>query len=155
VIYAFNEGTQLNLSLGLLSAEITEFTVAGKSYAGYQLPYAPLATISAGAQHSWHLPSGSSVMLRADSHYENGYWGVFSHTSGLRQTAFTKTDMTLTYYSAGGLWDVGLWGRNLENKGTFAAAAETGYPEPFAADGYLEQPRTFGARFHVHWAAKQ
>jgi iron complex outermembrane receptor protein len=151
-IYAFNQGTQVNVSVGLLSAKIRQFSVNGNSYAGYQLPYAPQATVSAGAQQNWSLPGGASLTGRVDTHFENGYWGVFSHTSGLHQDPFTKTDVSLTYYAANGRWDVGLWGRNLEDTGTFAAAAESGYPAPFQADGYLEQPRTFGVRFHANWA---
>jgi iron complex outermembrane recepter protein len=150
-IVGFDEGTQLNASVGLLSAKITQFTVNGISYSGYELPDASQATVSVGAQQSWHLPTGS-VKFRVDTHYEDGFWGTFDHArSGVpRQPAFTKTDISVIYYSAGGGWDVGIWGRNLENSSVYGAIAGTGFPPPFAASGYQEPPRTFGVRVHVN-----
>lgn len=150
--YKFGGGsTQVGGSVGLLSAKITKFN-PGIDYSGYELPYAPEATVSLNAQHSWNLPNEASVVLSVHTRYEDGYWGVFSHTSGLWQPAFTKTDANLTYFSADGRWDVGLWGKNLENTATFAAAGETGLPPPTpAAMAYLNPPRTFGVRFHVHF----
>lgn len=152
-IYAFRDDTQVNINVGLNSAKITNFTVNGSSYAGYQLPFAPQVTISAGAQHSWLLANGSLLSLRVHTNFQNGYWGLFDHSAGLHQAPFTKTAASLTYSSADGHWDVGLWGRNLENTATFGAAGATGYPYPFAASGFIEAPRTFGVRFGLHFGS--
>jgi iron complex outermembrane receptor protein len=149
LIYALGRNTSLDLGVGLLDAEIRKLAANGVNYKGYQLPYAPSTTISVGLQHSFDLASGASFLFRVDSHYESHYWGVFSHTSGLRQSAFTKTDITATYTEPQGRWDLSLWGRNLEKRATIAAAAETGYPEPFSGTAYLESPRTYGVRLHV------
>lgn len=151
VIYLIDSASQVNLGLGLLKAQITEFNPGNVNFAGYEEPFAPEASISAGAQHRWDLPSGASLLLRVDTHYEDGYWGIFSHTSGLHQDWFTMTDLSLRYFSQSGKWDVALWGKNLENTAMLEANGETGLPYPNAGAAFINPPRTFGIRFHANF----
>lgn len=146
---ALRRHTRMTVSLGLLSARINQLVTNGTNYAGFQLPYAPSVTNSAGLAHTLRLPRKASLVFRVDSHAESHYWAIFSHTSGLRQGAFTKTDASVTYNASSGRWDVSVWGRNMENQATIAAASETGYPPPFAGAAFLEAPRTIGARLHL------
>ena len=70
-----------------------------------------------------------------------------SHFASLRQESFTKTDINLTYSTAGDQLEFGLWVRNLENRNVHAAAAEVGSANPNITGAvFLEAPRTYGGR---------
>lgn len=151
-IYAVGPGTQINVGVGLLSAQIRQFSVNEISYAGYALPFAPQLTVSAGLQQNWTIPNGSSVTARVNTNFENGYWGIYDHSAGLHQGAYTMTDVSFTYYSASDHWDIGLWARNLENSAPFGVDGATGFPAPYGAGAYISSPpRTFGVRIHAKW----
>ena len=118
-------------------------TPTGENYDGLAGPYAADWTISGGFHHDFQLSSGY-VQAGADARYESRYWADFIHNPGTQQNPYAKVNAQLTYYSESGHWNVGLWGRNLSNKVTIAAAAATGLPGP--ATAFLAEPRTFGAR---------
>jgi len=100
------------------------------------------------------LRTGASIEASVSSRYESGFWGDFSHSSGLYQDGYTKTDMALTFHPSGRNWSLGLWARNLENQDVQSAAA-TGNPftDPGPGAPFLESPRTFGLRFTMDLTA--
>jgi iron complex outermembrane recepter protein len=143
--YQLTNLDRLTLGLGLLHGEIRSFTTdTGVSYAGYLLPNAPQYTVNLGLDHKWPIDGGANVTLRVDSLISHGFYALYSHDPYTYQNAYTKTGAALTYYSASGKWDVGLWGRNLENVATLAAAGAGGLPGPSAS--YIDPPRTYGVK---------
>ncbi len=143
---------RLNLSVGYLRARFDEFVVPPtinigtpvRDFAGYQLQYAPEWTVSLGYQHDFPVGDGY-VRARADTRYEDAFWGTFTHARGTRQPAYFKSDASVTYYAGGERWSAGLWIRNIENEAVLAATT-TGQFGPYA-NAFLEPPRTYGARF--------
>jgi iron complex outermembrane receptor protein len=142
---------RLNLSVGYLRARFDEFVVPPtidigtpvRDFAGYQLQYAPEWTVSLGYQHDFPVGEGY-VRARADTRYEDPFWGTFTHARGTRQPAYFKSDASVTYYAADERWSAGLWIRNLENEAV-QAATTTGQFGPYG-NTFLEPPRTYGAR---------
>ena len=140
--------TSIEFSVGYLHARYDDFVVDSLVvYNGNQLQNAPEWTLNLGVVHAWPLASGAEVQGRLHSRYESSFWGDFSHSSGIYQAAYTKTDAALTYLSPGRQWSVGLWVKNLEDQDVQAAAA-TGNPltDPGPGAPFIEAPRTYGIR---------
>ena len=142
---------QINLGVGLLHARIVEFSNNGTNYSGSQLMYSPQVTMNLGLQHTQRLSSGGSVVANVASHYENGFYTGDSLDHAVNPTlfqhAFTTTNASLMYHAAGDSWSVGIWAKNLENKGVLGAAAPVA---PGVAASFYEPPRTYGVRFEMH-----
>jgi len=141
--------TRFRFSVGYLHARYDDFLEDSLDiFNGTQLQNAPDWTVIFGITHDWQLASGAYVRADLNSRYESGYWGDFSHSSGLYQKSYTKTDVSLTYHSRTDNWSVGLWVRNLEDQDVQSAAAP-GNPvtDPGPGAPFLEAPRTYGVRF--------
>src|SRR6202012_879761 len=101
------------------------------------------ATLNMSYNHDWHLANQATITGLVQSSYNSGEWTNFNHTPGNYQPSYTKTNVDLTYYSPGKAWNVGLYGKNLENSWVLGAVGPG-----FA---YLEEPRTFGVRVGVNF----
>jgi len=155
LVPASMENTKFTLSLGYLHARYDDFIEDSlDAFNGGQLQNAPDWTATLGIVHDWPLRSGANVQADLSSRFESGFWGDFSHSSGLYQDSYTKTDLALTYQSGSGNWTLGLWAKNLENQDVQSAAA-TGNPitDPGPGAPFLEAPRTYGLRFTVNWGS--
>jgi len=138
---------QLNLNIGYSHARNVDVVdPTGKSFDGLQPAYAPDTTAQFGYTHN--IPLGAAA-LRAhiDWRYESSWYADYVHNKGTEQTASNKGDASLTYDAT--TWTAGLWIKNITNKAVIAATAAAGVPGP--ATAYLEDPRTFGARFSVKY----
>jgi len=141
--------TRVSVSAGYLHARYEDFLkdeldVFNKT----QMQNAPDWTATAGIVHDWGLASGAYIRADISSRFESGYWGDFSHSAGLYQQQYTKTDVALTYHAANENWSIGLWVKNLEDQDAQSAAAP-GNPlaDPGPGAPFLEPPRTFGLRY--------
>ena len=140
--------TRLLLSLGYLHARYDDFLIDSlDAFNGNQLQNAPDWTATLGVVHDWSLETGAMLNIDISARFESGFWGDFSHSPGLYQEAYTKTDIALTYRTPGKAWSFGVWAKNLENQAVQAAAA-TGNPvtDPGPGAPFLEAPRTYGLR---------
>jgi iron complex outermembrane receptor protein len=153
VLAQLTEVDRINLSVGYLRAEYVDFIVPPginigqpeRDFGGYQLQYAPEWTVSAGYQHDFRVASGF-LRARAETRFEDMFWGTFNHARGTQQPSYFKTDASLTYV-ANDRWTLGAWIRNIENEPVLAATT-TGQFGPYG-DAFLEPPRTYGVRFSI------
>jgi iron complex outermembrane recepter protein len=148
-VYKLTSHDSINFGVNFMSAHFTELNVGGEDLDGYQLANAPVMQGTGGYEHRADLPDGSDITFRVQSHVQSGYWGVYDHPAGTRQSAYTKTDLTLIYTRPNKAWSVGLWVKNVENTAVFQAAAAGGQPGP--ASSYIAAPRTYGATLSGHW----
>jgi iron complex outermembrane receptor protein len=148
-VYRLTNHDTINVGVNFMSAHFTELNVGGEDLDGYQLANAPVMSGTGGYEHRTDLSDGSDVSFRVQSHVQSGYWGVYDHPAGTRQSAYTKTDLTLTYTRPNKGWSAGLWVKNVENTAVFQAAAAGGQPGP--ASSYIAPPRTFGVTLSDHW----
>ena len=124
----------------------TPFSVGGQNYDGYQLAYAPDLQAIAGYTHN--MPIGNAtIRAHIDWRFESSWYADYVHNPGTRQDPSTKGDASLTYDASS--WTAGLWIKNIQNKAVIAATAAAGVPGP--GTSYLDDPRTFGARFTVNY----
>jgi iron complex outermembrane receptor protein len=146
------ENTQFTFSLGYLHGRYDDFIEDSLDvFNGNQMQNAPDWTATLGIVHDWPLRSGAYIQADLSSRYESGFWGDFSHSSGLYQASYTKTDLALTWHCGTGKWSAGLWVKNLENSDVQSAAA-TGNPftDPGPGAPFLEAPRTYGLRITLN-----
>jgi iron complex outermembrane receptor protein len=146
------DNTKFILSLGYLHARYDDFIEDSLDvFNGGQLQNAPDWTATIGVRHDWPLASGARIQANLSSRYESGFWGDFSHSAGLYQDGYTKTDISLAFHCGSGKWSLGLWAKNLENADVQSAAA-TGNPvtDPGPGAPFLEAPRTYGLRFTLN-----
>ena len=102
----------------------------------------------------WDLNSSGYLRFQVNSRFESGYWGDFSHSPGLYQDSYTKTDASLTYHAANEAWTLGVWVKNIEDKAVQSAAAPgSPFSDPAPGAPFLEPPRTFGIRFSTHFGS--
>jgi iron complex outermembrane recepter protein len=144
---------QLNVNIGYSHARNVDFITpptpaapGGENFDGYQLAYAPDLQASIGYTHN--IPLGAAT-LRAhiDWRFESSWYADFVHNPGTRQDPSHKGDASLTYDHDS--WSAGLWIKNIQNKAVIAATAAAGLPGP--GTSYLDEPRTFGARFSINY----
>jgi iron complex outermembrane recepter protein len=152
VKYLLTPSDQLQMNFNYNHARAIDFIVGDPpvNYGGLQLIEAPDIVADLGYRHTWTVPGGASVELNGDSHYENGFWGTFNHAPTTHQPAFTRTDANLTYRSQDGKWDIGLWGKNLENSAVIGPGAYVG-AGLIGGVYWLLPPRTYGVRFGLKW----
>jgi len=83
--------------------------------------------------------NGSSVRDACQTHYDSGEWRSFITRPTPIMPASTKTDLMLTYTFADDKWNVGLWGKNLENTRDSSGPPPLRHP---VNSVYMEAPRT-------------
>lgn len=148
-VLSLGSNTDINLSVAYLSASITRGIPGPFSYKDYDLPGSPEWTINAGLDQRFPLSNGGLVRFHVSSIYSSAYWNVFTQDVNSRQEGYTKTDVTLTYESPGGRWNVGVYGRNLEDQAVYYGATSTsiaGEPGVGPQPTFIDVPRTYGAR---------
>ena len=95
-VYRLTNHDTINLGVNFMSAHFTELNVGGKDLDGYQLANAPVMSGTVGYEHRADLSDGSDISFRVQSHVQSGYWGVYDHPAGTRQSAYTKTFVSMT-----------------------------------------------------------
>ncbi len=152
VKYLLTPNDQVHLNFNYNHARAIDFIVGDppENYGGLQLIEAPDIVTDLGYRRNWIIPGGAGVEFNLDTHYENGFWGTFNHAPTTHQPAFTMTDSNITYRSENGKWNVGLWGKNLENKAVIGPGAYVG-AGTIGGVYWLLPPRTFGLRAGVNW----
>ena len=150
---ALGRETEVHATVGYLHARNTKFIIPSGTggvldYSGLAPVFSPTWTVNLGASHSFAFASSAKLTFRVDSHYETSSWGAFEHRPGTNDVGlstlnprFTKTDLSLTYYSPDEKWHVGAWVRNVENTERFTSF--TGITATLA-NGFPDRPRTFG-----------
>lgn len=139
----------MSVSVSYAHARNKDFvTPDGSNFNGLQPPYAADWTIVGNLSHDFSLRNGY-IRAAADARYESRWWADYLHNRGTEQKPSVIVNGSITYYSEGGRWDLGIWAKNLTNEAKIAAAAANGFPGP--ASGFLIEPRTFGGRLGLHF----
>ncbi len=146
--YRLTEAGRLTMSLGLLDAKYKKYvTPNGTDYSGRKLDKTPSATLNVAYTHSWSLVSGAVLTGYFGTKYSASYVTTDTGTPTsppiqFKQDAFTKSNASLTYYSADGVVEAQLYVKNIENKSQLMGSVaffNSNY-------GYMSEPRIFGVR---------
>ena len=139
--------TLLRLSVGYTHGRYDDFITGTGDFTDNQMQNSPDWTVSLGLVQDWPLQRGDFLRLHVDSRYESSYWGDFSHSAGIYQDAYTKTDISLTYHAPNDTWTFGIWVKNLEDTDVQSAAAPGSFTDPAPGAVFLEPPLTYGIRY--------
>jgi len=103
LLYKPTPSDLFSLNIGYLHARNKKFTLPDGSanFDGLQLQSAPDLTLNAGYHHDFLLTQGY-VRAAVNTRFESVFYGDFSHNPGSKQSSYTKTDASLTYYADGG-----------------------------------------------------
>jgi iron complex outermembrane receptor protein len=130
---------QVTATIGYLSSTYDNYP----GLAGQQTIFAPDMTANLSYQHIWPLAANAYMLGRVDTHYSSSFWGTLGHAPDTQQPGYTKTDLSLAYYSGDGKWNLGAYVKNVENSAVWGAGNTLG-PYVFT---FPQAPRTFGVRF--------
>ena len=119
---------------------------AARDIEGLQMQFAPDWTGAVTADQRFELASGGHLDAHANLSFSSSYWGTFDHTNNARQGSYSKTDASITWYSPDDKFSVEAYVRNIGNVPVRTTLAAVTGPPPITALGFLEAPRTFGAR---------
>jgi iron complex outermembrane receptor protein len=121
-------------------------TVTQPNLAGNRLPQAPRWTITAGYDHIFDLGGAGQVTASVYSRFKSDYFlGVFNYRDS-RQTAFTQTDLSLTYQPASRNFSIQAFVRNLEDEQPLAFGNLTAAGADDIFTWQFGAPRTYGVR---------
>ncbi len=113
--------------------------------AGNALSQSPNFTAFAGAQYT--VPSSvGDFTLRGEITYRSRSYMTAFNVRETSQPAFAKLNAFLNWTSTGGKVSGSLYVRNITNKTTVSSAYVSSGLFGFPTNGYLEEPRTYGAR---------
>ena len=126
-----------------------------QNFKGNELPHSPPVSLTLGYDHTFELGNGDMLVPHVAFHYEARSWlSYYNERAPIggvsdwdQQTAYTRTDATLTYKSGSEhKWEAEAFVKNIEDKNikTNAYVYEiNGVNEPLAI--YMP-PRTFGGK---------
>ena len=143
------DGLTLQLGLGLLDAELGEFTTTGGVVPeGNRLPNAPELTFNASGAYDVALGGDWSLQLQGGARYSDSLYKDALNDPLLRQDSYWTFDGRVTVASEAG-WSFSLWGKNLSDEqylvqGTNLGALGVGFRT-------YNAPRTFGVSVAKRW----
>jgi iron complex outermembrane receptor protein len=151
------DGLHLNATLGYLDAHYTKFnstngppcsadpkiTGCSVSYAGEQLPFAPMWDGSISGTYDWSVLNGdASATLQYT--YHSKQWGNYTEEATERLPSVGLLNANVSWGPKSGNWTVVVWGRNLTNNLYQAAALDV---PPLFTEVVLGNPREYGVDF--------
>jgi len=114
----------------------------GKTY-GATIPFSPEYTVRTGLAYDIDLPGGGKLTPSVQTFLNSGFFNTDFNTPLDRQHAYTKTDLRLSFISAGGKYSAQVYLENAENTAVLnrvAIGANRSY------NGVYEVPRTYGVK---------
>lgn len=103
-------------------------------------PHSPTLSGNISWEHRFTMSNGASFALRPSAHYSSSYFTHPEEDPGSNQPAYATYDLSGTYSSSDGKWDLSIWGRNLSDyvvKGSYIPVT-------------LGEPRTYGVTVSAH-----
>jgi iron complex outermembrane receptor protein len=119
------------------------------NFAGNEAPYAPALVVTAGYEHIFELGSAGDLAFAISSQYRDSYFTDFFNYNDSQQEAYTQTDASLTWMSAGGSFAVQAFARNLEDEYPLVYASFVSAGPDDIYNFQYGQPRTYGVRLSV------
>ena len=120
----------------------------GGNYSGYDLPFAPDVSGTAGYQHTWRLQSSGGLTARIETHLETASWVTFNQMNGTHEPGHSVSNAYLTYDAANGKWSLSGYVRNFEN----TAVLVNGQSGPVGVvTGDIAPPRTYGVQLSARF----
>ncbi|MBN9143659.1 MULTISPECIES: TonB-dependent receptor [unclassified Novosphingobium] len=114
---------------------------------GQRPPQAPQWSLNLTADQTVELPSGAGITFGWRAHFQSSTITGFNYLPDDIQKAVWQHDLTATYKPEGGAWDLGVYVNNLTDAVIKSNATHAANVQAYQ----LRPPRTFGARFNLHF----
>jgi iron complex outermembrane receptor protein len=112
------------------------------SLAGNQLPNAPTTSVRVEYHHDFALPNGAKLIPQVSSYWQSISYSEPVNVDVYKIGSYSKTDVQLTYASAGDHWRVAAYVRNAEDR----AIRNSDYTIFGQVYSDFNPPRIFGVR---------
>jgi outer membrane receptor protein involved in Fe transport len=149
--------TQLKSFLAAQGYSETEPSVGGTftgvpvSLNGNQLQQTPNLTLSAGAQYTFDVGGGYTLVPRADYYWQSHMWGRIFHDPADLIKNWDVANALLTFNAPEGAWYVGAYVKNVFNKTYVTGEYLTSSSSGLYTNAFLGDPRTFGLQAGIHF----
>lgn len=153
--YAFSKKDRLSLKVNYLNAELTKFTTevnrvnapaVAQDISGNRPAQSPELVSNLAYTHMFSLGSkGATLETGFNTLFKSNYFLTPFNNRMDRQDAYTRTDLSATYTSANGNWDIGVYINNLEDNRILTYANYLG-DEIMIYNWIFGAPRLFGAK---------
>ena len=121
------------------------------NFAGNRPPFSPKFIITAGLDHDFSLGDAGTITASVGTTFKSAYFLDFYNYRDGTQTAYTQTDVSLTYRPTNEVFSVQLFARNLENTRplTYGSFVSAGSDDIY--NWQFGTPRTYGVRVGVEF----
>jgi iron complex outermembrane receptor protein len=125
---------------------------------GKPLVNAPKWSGNAGYAHTFGLANGGSVVADASGQFASSKYLTADFINSGSDDGYVTWDASLTYHAPSDKWDVGAWGRNLNNAAIYTGGFRYPFSSPVTVGGdptlyyaQIRAPRTYGVRGSVRF----
>ncbi|MCW8126227.1 TonB-dependent receptor [Microbulbifer halophilus] len=142
---AVTDNLLANMTVGYADTEFVEFISGGEDISDQRdMQNTPDTTAMFQLNYSLPMESGAEVVLNPSVSYRADTQIFETPNPILDQEAYTLVDMSATYYSADGAWNLSLVGKNLADKEYRVAgyAYTAAFGRPGLDTGFYGPPRT-------------
>ncbi|WP_346838018.1 TonB-dependent receptor [Microbulbifer sp. SAOS-129_SWC] len=137
--FAMTDNLSAIATLGLIDAKFVEFINGDGTDIADQLSMQNTPDTTAMVQLNWSTPVAGGELVVVPTVSYRADTQIFETPGILDQDAYTLVDLTATYYSPDGKWNLGLQGKNLSDTEYRVAGYDFGAP---FQTGFYGNPRT-------------
>jgi outer membrane receptor protein involved in Fe transport len=121
------------------------------SIAGNQTQQTPNLTVSLGAQYTFDMDSGFTLVPRVDYYWQSHMWGRIFHDPADFIKAWDVMNGQITLNSPDKTWYVGAFVKNAFNKTYVTGEYLTSSSSGLYTNAFLGDPRTYGVTAGIHF----
>jgi iron complex outermembrane receptor protein len=139
----------VRVSTGFLDSDVQQGVLATGSIDGQQLPYAPHLSGTVAMDWEAFTVYTAIVNLHVDSNYNSKQFLALPNEDPISQGGYALLNGRLSLKSAGGSWEVGVWGRNIADRFYLTNAVDV---QGFGFDyRHVGTPRMYGVDAQYHF----
>ena len=116
------------------------------SLAGNKLQNTPPVTISIGAQYTFKMDGGYTLVPRADFYWQDHMWGRIFNDPSDAIKAWEVTNAQITLNAPNNVWYVQGFIKNVFDENNITGEYLTSATSGLYTNAFLGDPRTYGAR---------
>ncbi|HSM95650.1 MAG TPA: TonB-dependent receptor [Rhizomicrobium sp.] len=118
---------------------------------GNQLQQTPDMTISVGAQYTFNMDGGYSLVPRVDYYWQSHMWGRIFHTPADLIKSWDVMNAQLTLNSPDNVWYAQAFVKNVFDKTYVTGEYLTSSSSGLYTNAFLGDPRTYGIRLGIRY----
>jgi iron complex outermembrane receptor protein len=113
---------------------------------GSELPNTPPWTLSMGAQNTWSMQSGYTVVPRADFYWQDSSWGRIFEDGADRLDSWVQLNMQVTLNAPDNRWYALAFMKNVTGSDAITGEYLASSTSALCTNTLLNDPQTYGIR---------